>query len=55
VPGESRMLVAEWWPHWWWMIAVERERDPESISQESIYRGCRPEQPDVRPRVRRHS
>jgi len=31
VPGESRMLVAESWPHWWWMAAVERERDQESI------------------------
>jgi len=39
VPGESRMLVAESWPHWWWMAAVERERDQESISQESRHRG----------------
>ena len=54
-PGESRMLVAELWPHWWGMEAVERERDQESISQESRHGGWRPEQPEVRPGVRRHS
>ena len=55
VPGESRMLVAESWPYWWWMAAVERERDQESISQESRNGGWRPEQPEVRSGVRRHS
>jgi len=55
VPGESRMLVPESWPHWWWMAAVERERDQESISQESRHRGWRLEQPEVRQGVHRDS
>jgi len=48
VAGESRMLVAKSWPHWWWMAAVETERDLESIAQESRQQGWQPEQPEVR-------
>ena len=55
VPGESRMLVAESWPDWCWMAAVERDRDQESISEESRHAGWRREQGEVRPFVCRHS
>jgi len=54
-PVESRMLVAELWPYWWWMAAVERDRDQESISQQLRHRGWQLEQLDVRPGVSRHS
>ena len=38
VPGESPMLVAESWPHSWWMVAVERERDQHISKRPSCIR-----------------